>query len=183
MAGTFLPNEGLVKNKTPNQDVTNWGGEVLLSTRVSILDEDGFAIGFIKNFTPNGNRSTERIRQIGHADAGRVVEQDPKPEDLSFTANGFALYNNVNEKGSLAQRLGAWNPLMAMKSLQEQHYGFTILIVEKDPRTDETIDATEYQDCWIQTQNRPYSIDNITILDSVTVFPSRVGKPDNWKSL
>jgi hypothetical protein len=183
MAGTFQKNIGLVKSKTPLQDTKNRDGEVLLTTQISILDQDGYAIGFITGFTPSQNRSTERIRHISHADAGRVIEQAPKPEDVSITVNGFALYNTVDEKGNLAQRLGAWNPRGAFASLQEQQYGFTLIVVEKNPKTGETADVREYQDCWLQTYSKPISVGNATVSDSATIIASRVVRPDNWKSL
>lgn len=183
MSGTFEKNTGLIANKTINQSVSNWGGEVLLPTRVTILDEDGFAIGFITNFNPSDARATEEIRHISHADAGRIIEQAPKPALVSINVTGFALYNTVNEKGSLIQRLGAWNPLQAMKSLAEQHYGFTVLVVEKDPKTDKTVDATEYEDCWLQNFSRPYNITGATIADTATIKVSRQFRPSNWANL
>lgn len=184
MAGIFEKNTGLVKNKTPNQDVSNWEGKVLLPTRVSILDRDGFAIGYITGFTPTLARPTEKIRHIGHADAGRVLEQAPRVEDISMSVTGFALYNTVNEKGSLIQRLGAWNPVQTLASLQEQHYGFTILHVEKDPRNNNTVDAREYEDCWLQNYSRNFNITGgATVVDTAQIFISRSFRPLNWASL
>jgi len=183
MAGIFQKNTGLVKSKTPLQDTTNYGGEVLLVTRVTILDQDGWAIGFITGFTPSQTRATEKIRHISHADAGRVVEQAPKPEDVSVSVNGFALYNTVEEKGTLVQRLGGWNPRRAMASLQEQNVGFSLLVIDKDPKTDETVDAREYQDCWLQSYSKPVNIGQATVSETATIVPSRIVRPENWQSL
>lgn len=183
MAGIFNKTEGIVRNLTPNQDTANFNGEVLLSTEIDILDQDGYEIGFISQINPSASRATERIRMLGSADSGRVIEQAPRPEDLTLSVSGFALKNNVNEKGTLVQRLGAWNPLQAMSSLSEQHIGFKIIVVERDPVTKKAMDAREYDDCWLQSFNRPYNISGATITDSANIIASRVFRPSNWQSL
>lgn len=172
--GLFNRSQGLVAIKQPGQGVANYNGQVLLSTSIDILDSGLNAIGYISNFTGSKSRPTTRIRQIGSKDAGAVIEQAPNVEDLNLNVSGFALYNDVDEKGSLAQRLGGWNPFLALESLTEQHEGFSLIRTDVHPKTRKIVNAKEWYDCWYQSESDPVVIGTATVLQQVTIFPSGV---------
>ena len=177
--GIFNRNEGLVNIKTPNQGVANFNGNVLLATSISILDQDLFTIGFMTQVTPSNARPTTRIRHIGHKDAGRPLEQAPNVEDITLNLTGFALYNDVDEKGSLIQRIGAWNPVLALEALNEQHIGFSLIRIDVHPRTQKIVNAKEWFDCWLQNFSDPVVIGTATISQTVSIIPTGVRRLQN----
>lgn len=176
--GIFNRSEGLVAIKTPNQGVANYEGQTLLSTSIDILDGGLNAIGFINQINSSKSRPTTRIRHISSKDAGRVLEQAPGNEDITLTLGGFALYNDVDQKGSLAQRLGGWNPLLALESLTEQHVGFSLIRTDVHPKDRVIVNAKEWYDCWYQSESDPVVMGTATVLQQVTIFPSGVRKLD-----
>lgn len=186
MAGRFPVGTGKISNiapntSFPNQLTANLQGTVKLVYSYNIIDKDGFLIGYITAINPQKNRTTERIRHIGFADRGRVLEQAPKVEDITINVTGFGLYND-QEDGSIIQRLGGTNTAKAMASLEEQQEGFDIVLEVKNPKTNLTVDYKVWQDCWLQNHNEPINITTATIAESATIFASRVFRPDDYAS-
>lgn len=183
MGGLFDPKIGLVKSFSPEAGVgQSESAEIQIATSIDIIDDKGNAIGFIQSFNESHNRPTTLIRHLSSADAGRVIEQAPSPDTVTLAVSGFNIYNK-QEDGSLIQRLGGGSTQKAMKMLEEQKAGFSLLIVHRYPATNEVVDAIIYQDCWITSQSTPVSVGTVTIAQSANISVSRARRPSNWRSL
>ena len=181
MGGTFNAKIGLVRSFSPDANTGNYAGTALLVTSIDILNDRGEAIGYIQQFSSQHSRPTTRIRHIGSADAGLTLEQAPSPEDITLNLTGFALYNNdINggtgqNQGSIVQRLAvSENMIATFKSLSQQHYGFVIREVERNPATLQVVSAIEYQDCWLVNYSKPINMGTSTISETATANCSRV---------
>jgi len=186
MAGRFPKTTGKISqiapnSSFPNQGTSNLGGTVRLAYSYNVIDKDGLLIGYITQIQPQKSRTTERIRHLGYADSGRVLEQAPKPEDITLNVTGFGLYND-QEDGSLVQRLGGTNTAKAMSSLEEQHEGFDIVVEVKNPKTGAIVDYKIYQDCWLQNHNEPVNVTTATVAESATIIASRCIRPNDYSS-
>lgn len=179
MGGLFNPKTGLVHDLTPAAQTQNRTGSVLLSTSIDIIDEQGYAIGYIQQLSDNDQRPATKIRQIGAQDAGRVIEHAPGVSDITLQVQGFALYNR-QEDGSIVQRLGGGNMHTAMKMLQEQKIGFKLLVVDRDPSTGRAVDATEYLDCWFTSKARPINIGQATMVENGNISCAAKRRPLNF---
>lgn len=183
MGGLFDPKVGLVKTFNPEAGVgQSDAAEVQIATSIDIIDDRGNAIGFIQSFNENHNRPTALVRHLSSADAGRVIEQAPSPDTVTLSVTGFSIYNK-QEDGSIVQRLGGGSTQKAMKMLEEQKAGFSLLIVHRYPATNEVVDAIIYQDCWLTSSSTPVSIAQATIAQSANISVSRARRPSNWRSL
>lgn len=182
MAGILNATTGVVSLKNPDAGTANFSGTVKNVTSFDIVDKNGFLIGYITQFNPSKTRATERIRHISSADAGRVLEQAPRPEDISINITGYSLYND-QEDGSLVQRLvgSSANISKAFASLEEQKEGFDIIVVTRDPETKKAVDVKIYQDVWLQNQNEPINIAQATVQETATGFASRCLRPKNYE--
>jgi len=182
MAGLYNKSTGLVKERTPDAGVANFDGEVANITSYDIIDENGLCIGFITQINETDNRPATKVRHIGSADAGRVLEHVPGVDDKTLNVTGFALYN-VQEQGSIVQRLGGNNTKRAMKMLSEQHRGFKIVERQIDPETEATLDATEHLDCWLTNYTKPRNIANATIAETATLSVAGSVRPLNFANI
>lgn len=183
MAGLFNITQGMVATLNPDAGVGQpEAAEVELSTSIDIIDEAGYGIGQLQSFNDTQNRPTALIKHISSVDAGRTIEQAPSPGTVTLNVTGFQLYNKT-EDGSLIQRLGASSTKKAMKMLEEQKRGFSILVVERHPATNRVVDAVLYQDCWLNSFSKPISIATATIAETASITVSRAKRPSNWQSL
>ena len=80
--------------------------QAMIPSAVDIFDEQGNNIGFINNFAPTHRRPADRLRHLNSADAGRPLEQSPRPEDVTITVGGFGLFaKSLSDRGSLLNRI------------------------------------------------------------------------------
>ena len=182
MSGLFNKNLGLVRQNTPDAGVSNYNGEVALITKYDIIDQDGLAIGYLQSFSPSDSRPATKIRAIGSADGGRVLEHAPGFSDTKISVTGFALYNR-QEDGSVVQRLGAGTTRRAMKMLEEQKIPFKILERQVDPETNKTLDATEHIDCWLTSHSAPKNMTSVTISETAEISTAGSTRPLNFTQL
>lgn len=182
MGGTFDAKVGLVRPLSPDANTANYGGTSLLVTSIDILNDEGKAIGYIQQFISQHSRPTTRIRHISSADAGLTLEQAPSPEDITLNITGLALYNQdlggagaVRNQGSIVQRMAiSTNMIDVFRALSQQHFGFKIREVERDPITLKVISAVEYQDVWLVNYSKPINMGTATIAETATANCSRV---------
>lgn len=182
MGGLYNKNSGLVKANTPDAGVANFNGEVALITQYDVIDENGMAIGYIQQFSPSDSRPATKIRHISSADAGRVIEHAPGFSDLKISVQGFALYNRIQD-GSIVQRLGGKSTAKAMKMLEEQKIPFKIVERQIDPKTGQTIDATQWIDCWLTQHSAPRNITSVTIAETAEISTAGATLPLNFAQI
>ena len=154
---------GIVKNaQNPDAGVgVPEAHRTLLSTAIDVIDHDGNNIGYIQQVNDSANRGTTPIRGLNAADAGRILEQSPSPENRTLACTGFALFNKQND-GSLVQRIGGSTTAKKMRSLEEQKIPFNLIMKEIHPTTLEE-EVTIYHDCWITSMSKPANIGTSTI--------------------
>ncbi len=137
----------------------------VITSTVDLFDTDGFNIGFITQITAAHARNVQRLRHLNSADAGRVIESAPSPEDINLSATGFNLYDKTAEdKQSLISRLPG-RAGARFKTLNDQKDAFLLKILETHPTSGLTNQST-YLGCWMTSYNRPINIAGATIAAS-----------------
>ena len=147
----------------------------VISTSIGVFDENGAEIGFITSLDRSDTRSTQKIRHLNKADAGKPVEQQPMPEDFTLTVSGLSLYNNSpTDGGSILNRLppGAGG----FQTLQDQAIPFTIREEETHPAVPSKTAATLYLGCMMTSFRKPISIGTITVAETASITPLWVEK-------
>ena len=146
----------------------NTDQRTVVSTSISILNNEMQNIGYISQLGDSANRNVTRIRHLNHEDAGRVVETVLSPEDRTLSVSGFALYN-VDFDGSVVQRIGGSSTRKKMASLEEQSIPFMIVQKEVHPVSkEETI--TTYHDCMLTSHSKTSNIGTATISESANIL-------------
>ncbi len=136
--------------------------KAVISSSVDVFDQDGFNIGFVSQITPAHNRAVQRIRHLNSADAGRVIESAPSPEDISIAVTGLNLYNiSESQQQSLISRLPG-QAGARFKTLNDQKAPFFLQVVEIHPESGLENEST-YLGCWLTRYNRPINIAGATI--------------------
>lgn len=141
--------------------------KVIVTTSISILDNDNREIGFITEFTYDTTRRVERIRVLYAGAAGRVVEQVPGPEDLTLRCTGFSLYDQTLP-GALTQGTDTNKIFHALAS---QFNPFKISVEQIHPVTDDTI-TIEFGGCWISDFSHPIRQADLYVAETATIQPS-----------
>lgn len=139
--------------------------QVVISTSVDVLDEEGFNIGFLQQINRTDARTTEPIRHLDSIDAGRIIERAPAPENVSINLTGFALYNLAADKRSLLNRIQAG--AQAFRSLNSQQLPFEMTERWTHPATG-AIGETLYGECLLSNYSRPVNIGTVTIAETAT---------------
>lgn len=139
--------------------------QVIISTSIDVLDEDGFNIGFLSQITRTDARPTEAIRHLDSIDAGRIIERSPSPENVTLALTGFALYNNGADKRSMLNRLAPGGS--AFRSLNSQQLPFEITERWTHPTTG-SVGETLYGDCLLTNYSRPVNIGTVTIAETAS---------------
>lgn len=141
--------------------------QVVISTTVDVLDDEGFNIGFLQNINRTDDRPTDAIRHLDASDAGRMLEQAPGVENNTLTLTGFALYNTgVNRRSLLNRIIGASSS--PFRSLNSQQIPFEITEQWTHPASNAR-GQTLYGDCMLTNYSRPVNIGNITISETANV--------------
>ena len=167
------------KNTRAGNANLNTVDKVYPTTQITILDETGEEIGWIRELNPSQDRPVEPVRHLNAADQGRIVQHVPRPATYTLTATGFSIYKQAPDtEGSTIARLiaNSGNPHKLMKSLEEQKIPFFIKEAVVNPLGGED-SVTVYHGCWITRWNRPMSIDNAFVTDSVDIsyaYPDEV---------
>jgi hypothetical protein len=126
-------------------------------------------IGFIQEISYDSTRTVERIREISATRAGRVIEQVPKPEDMTVRCSGLALY----ESNSLSQLCGENEPFFA---LNHQYIPFDVEILEYHPISSVTPRGFKVvlQGCWLSQYSHPLRIRDMYITESASLQPTSI---------
>jgi hypothetical protein len=147
--------------------------QTVISTTVTVYDQDGNEIGFMQQINRSDSRPTFKIRHLNAQDAGRIVEQQPGVEDYTLNVTGFGLYNQTDvARNSLLNRLPG-STALKFKVLNDQFIPFAIKETETHPATQAT-NTTLYLGCYLTNFTKPISIQTVTITESATVVPSWV---------
>lgn len=121
---------GEIRGSGVGLPVTNEG---IAQTSVSLLDQDGYEIGFLQSFNPTFSRPVSVQRAIGASFAGRAVEMTPGVETYTATASGIVLYSrDRTHHQSLINRVGG-NAAVAWKVLADQTEPFYLYMTAQHP--------------------------------------------------
>lgn len=142
--------------------------KAVISSSVDVFDQDGFEIGFVSQITPSHTRTVQRIRHLNSADAGRVIESAPSPEDISISGTGLNLYNIAeSQQQSLIARLPG-QAGARFKTLNDQKIPFFIQVVETHPASGLQNEST-YLGLWLTRYTRPINIAGATIAATIDI--------------
>jgi hypothetical protein len=144
--------------------------QVVVSTSIDVLDEQGFNIGFVTRIDRRDARPVERIRHLNAEDAGRTVEMTPSPEGVTLDVTGFYIYpKSALEKRSLLNRLPqSVDGAASFRSLNSQKIPFVIVERTRHPATN-VESKTTYVGCWLTAFSRPINIGTATVAETATV--------------
>ena len=156
----------------------------VISSSIDIL-LGGDNIGFVSQLNTNQTRGVDRVRHLDAADAGRIVEQVPLPEDATINATGFALYNKSStQRQTLLNRMSATKDVNrdgalggAFVSLNQQHIPIDLVRSWNHPMQgssngnvgDSSVQKVFYFDCYITSYSTPINIGTATIAETVTL--------------
>lgn len=147
--------------------------QVVVSTAITVYDEQGIEIGFIQSLQRNDTRTTVPIRHLNKADAGRIVEQVPNVENYTLSASSFGLWNvSSTSRRSLLNRLPG-SGSEAFVVLNQQQIPFVIRQVEEHPATG-IQNVTLWLGCMLTSFNRPVNVGTATISETCNITPSWV---------
>lgn len=147
--------------------------KIIVTTSITIYGHDGKIMGYITDFTPDSARRVERIRHASFADAGRVIEQVPAPEDLTLRVTGFALYES-SLVGRISRGVPEQEPDTVFFSLNDQSYPFTIELEHKHPADAGNTYQILFGECLLTAHSHPWAIRNLYIAQTATVQPAWV---------
>ena len=159
-------------------------------------------IGFVSSIASSHQRPIERVRHIEFPDPGRTVEMVSKPEEISLSVQGFALYNQglFGRRTTMNRLLGLRG--LTMATLHEQQIPFMMVQVAQHPMPtvlgddlggrSETADLrnlsrvglglgdhkTLYWDCMLTSYSAPVNITQATVVETATVEVSYVESGD-----
>lgn len=161
----------------------------LISTAVDLYDEDGQLVGYATGIERTDRRTVTKVRHLSSADAGRVVEQVPSPEDVVLRVTGFALFNKQDLSGriphySLAGRLSrgtgnaGFGGVYLFKSLNSQKFPFTLKEENVHPQTLARA-TTFYHNCMLTDYTKPMNLGTVTVAETCSV---QVGQVDELQS-
>ena len=148
------------------------GNQVIVSSSVTVFDNEGAEIGYIQSLTDTDSRPTTVIRHLNGADAGRPVEQAPAPETHALTASSFALYNvSQSNRMSLLSRIVGQNGKM-FSTLQSQHIPFIVHREDEHPSNANEVNSTTWYGCYLTNHTTTTNIGTVTITESCNITPS-----------
>jgi len=151
--------------------------QVVISTAITVFDEQGNEIGFIQSLNRSDNRGTTPIRHLNKADAGRIIEQAPGVENYTLSASSFGLWNASDaDRRSLINRLaglGGPGGGGAFAVLNQQQIPFVIRQVEEHPATGAQ-NVTLFLGCMLTSFSRPVAVGTATISETSNITPSWV---------
>jgi len=138
--------------------------EIIAQSTVSVIDQNGYEIGYLQNFNPTMNRPVTPQRAIGAANAGRIVEMTPGPENYTASVSGFVLYaKDSTHRRSLLNRVGgsAHDAYTVLADQTEPFYVYlkaghpaTEALVGKDPNDSGYL----FGGGWFTSQNMTFNI-------------------------
>ncbi len=141
--------------------------QVVISTTVDVLDDEGFNIGFLQAVNRTDARPTESIRHLDASDAGRILEQSPGVETNTLNLTGLALYNTGVDRRALLNRV-AGAASAPFRSLNSQQIPFEITEQWTHPAS-QARGETLYGDCMLTNYTRPVNIGTVTITETANV--------------
>ena len=142
--------------------------KVVITTSIDIFDNEGNKIGYCTSISRTDARGVERIRHLDSADAGRVIELQPRPSDVTLAVTGFALYNDGSKRKGLLNRLPG-NAAQQFVDLNQQTESFTIKVVETHPATG-AITKTYYYGCMLSAYAHPINLTGANVAETATVM-------------
>lgn len=140
--------------------------QVIISTSVDVLDDNGDNIGFMQQLTRRDDRPTQLIRHLDSTDAGKVIEQAPGPETNRLDVTGFALYNVGQQRRSLLHRISPLGP--SFRSLNSNAIPFEITERWRHPATGNSGENL-YGDNLLINFSRPVNITTVMIAETATL--------------
>ena len=150
---------------------------IVIPPSITIFDENGDEIGFLVDLTEDCTRRLERIRAFSFAQAGRVLQIVPSPEDLSLSGTGIALY----ESNVLSRIAGpVIDPKEVFRALSHQWQPFAIEIEERHPIGAGTIPGGikgmryTYDGCMFERFGRSTRISDLFISESWSAIAKEI---------
>lgn len=141
--------------------------QVVISTTVDVLDDQGFNIGFIQQISRTDARPTTPIRHLDSSDAGKILEQSPGVETNQLNVTGLALYNLGTDRRSLLNRM-VGSGSSKFRSLNSQQLPFELSERWTHPAT-RLAGETLYGDCMLTNYTRPVNIGTVTITETANI--------------
>lgn len=142
--------------------------QTVISTGISIYNDDGDDLGFIQSLSPTYSRGTTVVYHLNKGDAGRGVEQQPQIEKYTLTATGFSIYNkSINDRGGVVNRLVGINGA-GIVVLNNQQIPFNIRQEEVHPGNGQN-NVTIYLGCMATSLGRPVNIGTISVIETVGI--------------
>ena len=173
MANPMEPRAGSPYTNTPGVGIPT-GNKSLTSYSVDIYNTStGEQIGFAQSVAHTDNRTVEKIRQLNSLDAGKVVEQVPRPSDVEITVTQMALFEkDLMDFFKFNQADDNFD------FLNNQFEPFTIVSAQRGKNSSGVTQEiqTIYYGCMITRTNKTWSIDKATILDSCSIQVAAVRK-------
>ena len=146
--------------------------QVVVVTSITLFDAEGGEIGFVSELGYRTARTVERIRHLNAADAGRILEQCPLPEDFTLDASGMALYDSTLI-GRLSKGSDEAVPPDVYHAINTQYGPFTIEVLMTHPTNSKQVRVV-FGDCWIASFDSPMRVGTANIVQRATMQPSWV---------
>lgn len=144
--------------------------------RLEVAGEQIFRkIGFAQQISPTFTRNTTPIRHLDKNAAGRIIEQQPQPEEVTFQLVGFEVYDFPLP----ARLLGnsgrtSIGSAQIFNSLASQAIPFTLVEWAQHPGDKTKNVYTIYYGCWMTNWTRTVTIGTTTVSTTVQVRATRV---------
>lgn len=154
-------------------------GLATASTNISIICNNR-VIGMIQSFNISEQRNVTKLQSIG---VEGVIQAVPgNTNGGSIQAQRVALYG---ERIYDALGMTDWNAhdpsgfKKIFSTLKDQRVPFEIRVQTKQPGTNERYYEEVYQDCWISSYKKSYTVQNITVSEDVTIMYADVSDKTN----
>lgn len=148
-------------------------GLVMSSTNIKIKCNDKL-VGMIQSFNVSENRSVNKLQSVG---VEGVIQAVPgNTNGGSISAQRVALYGQ-----RIYDALGIENwsgdPKKLFSTLKDQRLPFEIYVEINTPEGMPSY-VEVYQDCWISSYKKSYTVQNITVNEDVTIQYANVINQD-----
>jgi len=138
----------------------------------------GVKVGTLRSFNPTQMRTHEYVREIA-TNGGHIFEGVPGTTDYTIRLEKVRLYNKVllDEFGILSQDIQ--NQIQALDIREEIHLprdvqNNSVSGPAEQDTGDNGVKIVNYEACWITDWGKTVANTNITVVETMTVKPTRV---------
>lgn len=156
--------------------------KVVISTSINIYIGNQ-QLGLCQSLRPQFSRPTEDVHHLDSVDAGRIVEQAPRPETYRITMTGYTIYaDKAPDTGSVLERVLSATPQdkagtlarRVFRCLSSQSVPFDVVEEIRRPGFDAVVGRTAYKATWLTDHSKPIAINTAMIIEEVQGKPTFV---------